>query len=153
MNKSKLYLFGLLSMLLINVVLIGFLVLGAKHHGPPPPSMNSGPREIISNKLGFSEAQKEAFEAFIKKHQEIVSSKEEEIAVAKKALYTALQNNDTNIDSALNIIGQKQIEIEKAHLQHFKDIKTICTEDQMDAYNDLLKELGQLFSGPKDRRP
>lgn len=158
MTKSKLYLFGLVSMMLINFVLIGFLWMGAKHQGPPPQGMDGGvsgkhhgPEEMISKKLNFSEAQKEDYKALILVHQEMVFAKEKEIAMAKKELYKALKNSDYNTDSALNIIGQKQIEIEKTHLQHFKDIKNICQEDQLKAYEELLEELGRLFNVKRKR--
>ena len=49
-------------------------------------------------------------------------------------------------DSIILEITKIQNEIEHIHYNHFSDIKSICTNDQMQDFDELIEELGRIFA-------
>jgi hypothetical protein len=83
----------------------------------------------------------------VKSHRDALIALESRIKDSKKELYTNLANTNgnTNIDSIAIVIGQIQTEIEHTHYKHFQEIKDLCRKEQIPAFNELSKELGDLF--------
>ena len=57
--------------------------------------------------------------------------------------------NNSLKDSLFKEIATTHTEIEHIHYQHFSAIKAICTPEQMSHFNELIKEIADLFSHPK----
>lgn len=151
MNKSKLYIIIIIGLLLSNILLIAFFI-GKK----PPHPMHGGPRNEIIAKLNFDENQIKQYDELIKLHRKEIEKKEGEIIELKNTLYLQLakEENKAPKDSIINELGRIQIEIENTHYSHFADIKAICKPEQLESYNQLLKEIAKLFSHqppPKDK--
>jgi len=148
MNKYKLLLFVVTIIVLINVLLLGYFILG-KESGPRERIM---PREIIIKKLHFDASQIKAYELIIQEHQKAIRNLDDAIRFQKNELYGLLRSKTTNkkiADSLIHNISQIQIEIEKTHFNHFIEIRKICNEKQLKDYNALTEELSQIFSHPK----
>lgn len=148
MNKFKLLLFIVATVILLNVILISFLFLGKK----AGPRERIQPREIIIQKLHFDDAQIEAYEITIHEHQKAIRDIDDAIREQKNELYSLLKNNSTEdkkADSIIANIADLQKEIEKTHYKHFLEIRKICTDKQLKDYNTLTEELSQIFSHPK----
>ena len=70
----------------------------------------------------------------------------------KNKLYGQLVVENINPDSIFINIAEVQRNIEKIHFDHFKDIKKLCTKDQMQAFDSLSKELAEIFSLPRPHK-
>ena len=55
-------------------------------------------------------------------------------------------NSKTQIDSLISKINEQQKNIELINYNHFLDIKEICSQKQIPAYNELVNELSEIFS-------
>jgi hypothetical protein len=140
MNKKTLNSIIIAVLLTSNLILLGFIFFSK----PPHPPM---PKQVIIKKLGLDKTQTADYLQLTKAHQEAVIALESKIKEKKKELYITLANanGNTNVDSLANAIGQIQTEIEHTHYKHFTEIKNLCRKEQLPAFNELSKELGDLF--------
>ena len=119
---------------------------------PPKPPHHRIER-FFQKELNLSDDQKDQFNALREKHIATVNGLHEALQKNKSQLFEALSENP--MDSVLvDEIIQKESEIhaklEKALLQHFLDLKSICSEEQQ-------RKLGELFGkmirpGPPPRK-
>lgn len=146
MSKNKFLIAVVIGLIVTNLLVIGLVVL-RKPHRPPVPKP---PKEIIIERLGFNENQIKKYEALIEEHRQAIDEKDRVIRETKNMLYSQLKGNESSYkDSLIDIISKAQRDIEYLHFKHFSDIKSICTNDQMEKYNDLVNELGRIFSPMK----
>ena len=77
-----------------------------------------------------------------------IRTNDQKIIQLKKELYRLLNKRYSNqeTDSLTKEIGHTQQEIERIHFNHFKDIKSICTPEQMPNFDLLIGELDILFN-------
>ena len=143
MNRSKFYLL-LIGLLIISNLATVFFVMQKRNYKP----YNDGPKKIIIEKLAFDKEQTVAYEKLIDQHKKDIRTNDQKIIQLKKELYSLLLEGNTKqkIDSLTIEIGRTQQEIERIHLNHFKDIKTICTPEQMPNFDLLVGELAILFN-------
>lgn len=142
MNKHKLIAIVAVGLFVINLMLVGFIFF--RNH---KPTHSEGPKKVIAERLHFDKAQIQEYEQLIIKHQESIKSKDSLIRQSKIELYTCLITNNTILKDSIEIaLGQIQKEIEELHYNHFSDLKGLCKEDQMEYFNDLAKDLAQLFA-------
>ncbi len=138
MTKAKFYGFLCLVLLLSNGLLL-YNVLQA-------PKRPEGPKKLIIEKLGFDEQQAASYEKLIRSHRSKIKKSEKQIGQLKKRLYSGLvSENKAESDSLIQLLGQKQMEIEKIHCAHFREIRELCRADQQDEFKQLSKELARLF--------
>jgi protein CpxP len=152
MSKNKIYSVLIIVLLLTNTILVGFMVLNPKRQ---MRKENQNPKEVISNRLQFNEAQSAQYSSLVILHRTAVRAKDAQIHASKKSLYSLLTSDDLikkQEDSIINRLGNLQRDIEILHFKHFQDIKKICGPAQEDAFNKLAKTLTTLFK-PQDRKP
>jgi hypothetical protein len=152
MNKSRIYIVIIVLLVICNGIL-GFFLFSKP--GPPPEHPDhKKPKEVVAEKLNFSEEQVAAYEDAIKAHRDKISVYEEELRHLKDALFaTVLQETEPAEAAELAAkIGDIQTNIELLHVAHFRDLKTICTPDQADEFEALVKELGKIFA-PHNAHP
>ena len=143
MNRRKFYLLLIGLLIISNLATVFFVMQKRKHK-----SYNDGPKKIIIEKLAFDKEQTVAYEKLIDQHKKDIRTNDQKIIQLKKELYSFLLEGNTKqkIDSLTIEIGRTQQEIERIHLNHFKDIKTICTPEQMPNFDLLVGELVILFN-------
>ena len=143
MNKRKFYplLIGLL--VISNLATLFFVMQKGKNK-----SFREGPKKEIIEKLAFDEVQIVAYEKLIDQHKIDIRANDQKIIQLKKKLYRLLfkRYSEQETDSLTNEIGRTQQEIERIHFNHFKDIKTICTPEQIPNFDLLVGELDILFN-------
>lgn len=140
MNKKILNSIIIVVLIATNLFLLGFIFFSK----PPHPPM---PKQVIIKKLGLDKTQTANYLQLTKAHHEVVIALESKIKEKKNELYSTLANGNgnVNVDSLANAIGQIQTEIEHTHYKHFIEIKNLCRKEQLPAFNELSKELGDLF--------
>jgi periplasmic protein CpxP/Spy len=142
MNKFKLLLWVIALLVVANGVLL-YTVLRDKPARPLP-------RNLIIERLNFSEVQVKRYLALIDEHRAMVSKNDSVMLQLKKELYTGLLQPEAAInDSLVQQIGATQMAAEQIHYQHFLAIRKICTPEQVPLFNALTKELASLFSKPR----
>lgn len=140
MNKVKLLSVAAIILLITNLVSLAFMLSNK-------PDRREGPKDYIIKQLNFDENQINEYQKLIFDHRQNIRNYDEKIYRLKGELYGFLySHSETEKDSLIAEIAKFQIEVEKTHCKHFKDIKNLCKPSQIDAYNDLLLEMSYLFS-------
>ena len=90
MSKNKKYSILIISLLVINTILVGFVIIKPKR---PLGKENKNPKEVIIKKLQFNEAQITLYTSLVKQHRKAIKEKDTQIRSSKKNLYTLLSNH------------------------------------------------------------
>ena len=143
MNRRKFYLLLIGLLIISNLATMFFVMQKGKHK-----SFRNDPKKVIIEKLAFDKKQIVAYEKLIDQHRIDIRANDQKIIQLKKELYGLLlkRYSTQETDSLTNEIGRTQQEIERIHFDHFKDIKTICTPEQMPNFDLLVGELDILFN-------
>ena len=148
MSRPRFYQFIIAGLLVSNIILLCFLFFGKKKHGHTN-GKNLRPKNIIIDRLGFSQDQIKEYEKLIKSHKAGVSNNAAQIAVLKNKLYGILSNNQIDsvqVDSLQEALSKAKANIEQLHFTHFMDIKKLCSAKQRPKFNELTEDLGKLFA-------
>lgn len=158
MQKSRLLVLVIVGLLASNLLLAGYILAGRsdrKEAGHPEgPAPHRGPRNLIIERLKFSESQVAKYDELIQWHRSSVDRLDEEIMPLKNELYSTLneQPDVRKRDSLIDEIVARQQQIEHVHYKHFEDIKALCTEQQLPAFAEMTKEIAALFGRPPHKR-
>jgi len=148
MNKNKFLTLAVIVLFLINIATLAFVFF----RKPPPPPKQDGPKKAIIERLHFDDGQVAEYEKLIDGHQRAIVAKQQEMGLAKKALFEQLQQDDpSQKDSLILAIGKLQEEMEDIHFRHFSDVKKLCRPGQMEAFYALTSDLGRYFTKPLQR--
>jgi hypothetical protein len=143
MKQSRYPQIIILLLILSNILLIVFVFL----RKPPHPE---GPKNLIIERLHFDQKQIGIYDLLIKKHRKDISENEDQMMNLKSQLYRTIETENTSQkDSLIRMIGKKQEEAEIINYQHFIDIKKLCNPDQKKDFEQLINDLGGLFSHKK----
>lgn len=156
MSKIKLLTIAVIGLLIVNLATVAFLLLRKPFQHPEgrPPMEQAGPKNIIIDKLHFDKEQVAQYESLIEQHQAKIKSLNDSINIAKNELYSTLTSeNFTGKDSLIERLGLLQKQVELTHYNHFASILAICKPDQIEAFNNLTKELAGFFAPVKKEGP
>ncbi len=155
MSKLKLLSIGVIGLLVINMGIVAFLFMKKPPHPPEGrhPKAQEGPKNMIIERLHFDKEQVEQYEKLIDDHQSSIRTTDDSIRMVKNELYQTLNNERfTGKDSLLARLNILQKQIEGIHYDHFSQLKKLCKPGQLNAFNDLTKDLARFFA-PAKREP
>jgi hypothetical protein len=143
MSKVRILTITTIGLLLLNIAMVVFFFLGR----PPRPDFE-GPKTEIIEKLAFDNTQIEAYEKLINSHKSNIVELDEKMKVLKQELYLLLGTDASDLErnEGIQKIIELQKEVELIHYNHFSDIKKLCKGEQIEKFNELSKELAQLFA-------
>lgn len=153
MDKTKVLGFAVISLVLLNIGILGFLFFSKEKDGRIGRKM---PREIVIEKLHFDENQIKEYDKVIKIHQKNIRNLDDSIRSAKNELYKLLNAETVNSlqkDSLCLKLANYQKQIETTHFNHFIEIKKLCKNEQSTAFKNLTGELSKIFSHPGRPKP
>ncbi|MBD80996.1 MAG: hypothetical protein CL840_18910 [Crocinitomicaceae bacterium] len=153
MSKTRLLSILVGVLVVLNIIMMTWVMLGGKHHYKHPPRHKEGPKQMVIESLNFSTEQVKQYESAIKKHRAAVSDVDQKIRSKKNELYSLLKEPSApEKDSIVEELTRLMIEMENIHYAHFEEIKSICEPNQLDEFNDLTEKLTRIFLPPKGRR-
>jgi uncharacterized membrane-anchored protein YhcB (DUF1043 family) len=131
----------------VLTLIIAYLLysVNQKEKRPPHNRNEHSPRARVIKRLNFNEKQIARYDELIEQHVAAVDELDRKINRSKRALYESLNDTSLNNDSLIETIGATQMQIEQIHLNHFRNIKDICKEDQLGDYQLLTKDLLKVF--------
>ena len=154
MEKIKLLTGSVIVLFLLNIAIICYLFFGVHSGFRPGNHDRAEPKDIIAAKLHFDANQKKAYEGLIKDHRHKINNYDTKIRSAKSNLYMLLSKPDANLelkDSLTTLLSKYQKQIEKTNFEHFLDIKKLCNPDQINDFDELTAELGNMFVHDRPR--
>jgi Spy/CpxP family protein refolding chaperone len=106
---------------------------------------------FLKRELNFTDEQQAQFDSFLDKHRNQLESKLEEIRTLREELMGMMRNQEfsTESENIVRQIGEKQSELELMNYQHFKDVMSICNEEQKQMFLETIKRA----VGPHHGRP
>lgn len=141
MNKTKFLTTALVVLVLLNLGTLTFILFGQPPH---PPKQD--PRSVIIERLHLDQKQIEQYQLLIEQHQRQTNRIAKQIADDKNELFRLLETDDTLMrHSLLDHLGHLHRQMDVVNVDHFLEIKKMCTPDQLLLFNDLTKELASLF--------
>jgi periplasmic protein CpxP/Spy len=153
MNKIKLLSIAVIGLLLLNLGILGFLYLRQQRHARPHDGRpQREPREVVIERLNLDKDQIAKYDALIKVHRQQRAAANEKIHTMKSALFASVPDGSTVArDSILTLLIAEERQLELVHYNHFTDIKKLCKPDQQRAFEDLSKDMLDIFSGMKPK--
>jgi Spy/CpxP family protein refolding chaperone len=110
-----------------------------------------GPKSMIEDELDLDDAQKRKFMELVKVHQDGMKVLHDEGKVLREDLFQQLHEvkTDTNqVTDLMHKIAENQIRIEQITFNHFKELMSICSEEQKKKFSKILPHiLEQLKQG------
>lgn len=147
--KSKLIVKVTFAILvLLNLVLI-FLIVG-KPVGPEMMGRNEGLVNVISDMLALDEAQKSSFETSAKTHSEAMMKLSHQQMKATQDYFFLLKSEGINAQEKTVALEKiKQIEGEKIRItfDHFEELKSICTKEQLSKFPEVVDQVIPMILG------
>lgn len=163
-TKHKFLVAAIVVLIVVNLATIGVVLFTPRHPGMPngmKPGMPAPPQgmKFFEDELRLTDEQKATFLKLRDEHFAKVKGVIDNMQAAKDNAYHELMqdNPDKNkVDSLFEVSGKLQIQLDKMTFEHFAKLKSVCTKDQLPAYNNLLNGLTQKFhehDGPPHPAP
>lgn len=150
-NKILLTIIAIL--LITNVVmLVLFLRIKRPEH---QERKKLGFTEKLKNDVGFTPQQMAVFEPKKKAFWKRVRERFDEIKKTKEDFYHQMYDPtipDSVIEAKAEMIGKQQKELDLHVIRHFKEIRTLCTPEQLPKYDSLLPALIERMTARPGRR-
>ncbi|MGE0568133.1 MAG: Spy/CpxP family protein refolding chaperone [Bacteroidia bacterium] len=133
-------------LIILNAVLLITFWKNNDHVRLLPPPMHhgqEGPKSFIENELGLDDVQRKKFMEFVKIHQEGMKTLHEEGRGLRDELFQLLQEEspDSNASVVMQKIAENQFKIEQLTFNHFKDLRSICNEEQKQKLSQILPHI------------
>ncbi len=148
MTKTKLLIIAVITLLLLNIATLAF-IFTRKHPIHNDMRNGEGPKQLIIERLKFNEAQQKQYSVIVDDHRTKSKALNKTSGVMHNELYSLLKEkyiDKQKADTIIIKIAENQKTIDNLNLEHFQQIKSICTVNQIQFYNILVGELTHLFS-------
>lgn len=138
-SRNKILIFIIAILLVTNIAMLIFFL--KCHREKPIEEKRKGFTERLKTEVGFTPQQMSVFEPKKKAFWDRMRARFEEMKKTKEAFYYQMYDPsipDSVIVSKAEVIGDQQKELDLQVIRHFKDIRTLCTPDQLPKYDSLL---------------
>ena len=152
-NYNKLFSGIIIVLVLINISTLVFLWYSYKMRPPlpppPPPPLAEFDRkppmlDFMIKELNFDESQGKKLGDILDSHHKSVGDISDSMRILKDAISGEIENakmDEKKIKSIAKQIGDMQTQIEILRYEHFENIKSICTNGQLELFNGMIKNL------------
>jgi periplasmic protein CpxP/Spy len=142
MNNTKFLKTAVLLLLVANIALVAFILLGksGKVGRGGRPDMT----EMLAKELGLSDEQKSTHRQINEEHRKVTKPLMDSIRTAKKNLYEAGKLaiiNDSIINAHTNKIAALQISFDKSMLGHFQKVRALLKPEQQIKFDTLVLKM------------
>jgi len=152
LSRNKILLTIIAILLITNIVmLILFLRMKPVHQEPK----KLGFTEKLKNQVGFTPEQMSVFEPKKKVFWTRVRERFDEIKKTKEEFYQYMYDPsvpDSVFEAKADIIGKQQRDLDLYVIRHFKEIRTLCTPEQLPKYDSLLPPLIERMTARPERK-
>lgn len=151
-NKVLLFLIGIL--LLTNIILVIFFV-GKKEEPRPRGNRDRSAwvRDFLKDSVGFNEQQLTKYDQLKQQNRENMRPLFEDLGNAKLKFYEYVDKpgSDSAAQAAAALIGEKQKALDMAFFNHFRQVRSLCTPEQLPKYDSQVQRIIQKMVAPPHR--
>ncbi|RPD39385.1 Spy/CpxP family protein refolding chaperone [Chitinophaga barathri] len=132
-------------LLLTNLLLLFFFVWRTPEEAPK--SNNKGRGEVLQlleKQVGFSKEQLEQYKQLKDQHWERLKPSFGELRAARDSFYILLKQDsvpDSVLTAAADSIGAKQVTIDLQTYRHFREVRSLCTPEQLPQYDSVVQHV------------
>jgi periplasmic protein CpxP/Spy len=156
-TKSKLYLLIIGILLITNIVMLFFLLdnkTGDKrgNRGGNRGAMMKG---FLQKEIGFNDQQLQQYDTLSKQQREKMKADFEAIKNNKEKQFKELGSkgfSDSVIADIVNQSAEKQKTMEMQMLNHFAEIRKICTAEQQPKFDSLFYKIWSKKKTPEEKK-
>lgn len=154
-TKTKSLITIIIFLLITNIaMLIFFVVLSKPAEKRQRNHESNGMYKSLQNEVGFSQSQLKQYQALREAQMKNVRPRFNEVRESKKAFYGLISSGQVS-DSLLNAdadsIAEKQKNLDMQMFLYFKNVRKICTPEQIGKYDTLMKKvIGRMVGRPGD---
>lgn len=144
----------------ILYILIVFLAIAnvfflVNYLGHSKGKKGGNPGDFIAKELKFDEEQMSKFNLLNDRHESEMRTISKEIKQLKRALFSKISEEQLpkiKVDSITKLIGISESKRDAKTYNHFRAIQSLCTEDQIQRFNDIVKRALHKTGGRKPNR-
>ena len=156
-TKSRALVAIIIFLLLSNIAILAFFLFysdGRKSsHGKEDRNAIS---LFLQKEIGFNQQQMDDYQKLRTAHMQSVKPLFDDIRLAKESFYDLLYINniaDSTINKAVGVIGEKQMALDVQMFNHFKNVRNLCTPQELPKFDTLFKKVVEKMTGGKFRKP
>jgi hypothetical protein len=152
--KNKMLLAVIVVLLLANLATLYFFVV--KNNCIPERKYEHGAfiTETLEKEVGFSKEQLASFEKMKETHKKKMKPLFDDLRSAKDSFYVLMNRNeaDSVLQSALKKIGEKQQALDMQMFRNFKEVRALCTQEQLVKYDTVIQKVIRKMISRSDRK-
>jgi Spy/CpxP family protein refolding chaperone len=145
-STNKFLIIAVILLLLANIALVAFMVMGKDKKNPAPEKGGKAVFERLVKEIGMTDAQQKQYDSLREAHFSKIRPLFDSMRV-KRQLFFNLSKDDTLNDSLINVytsyIAEKQIMADKLTLLHFHQVRKILNPDQQPKFDVFIKKMMQ----------
>lgn len=146
-TRYKTLLFIIAVLLISNIALVVYVFTGGRcpHKSPSKEQQNkSGITAALEKEVGFSEQQLAQYKNLREEHWKIAKPLFDSMQKGKELLFKLTQTaavEDSVVQNAAASIAASQKLMELQSFRHFKQVRDLCTQEQLPRYDSVLKKI------------
>ena len=156
-SSNKVLTIAVILLLLVNIGLVVFLLMGRNHHDGKRTGGKGGggPFEMMVKELDMTEQQKKEFGQLKDEHFKMIRPLFDSIRAAKTAFFGLIKESPVS-DSTLDIYGKRittlQITVDKLTFAHFQKVRSLFESDKQKKFDEFVQKMMQRTGGPGGRK-
>lgn len=150
-SKNKWVGIALLFLVLLNLGTLTALWVMRDNRPAPPANAGSGVVDFIVRELGFDSVQKKQLTLLREEHQQKIKQIRRKNRDAKHVFFELLKDSSLS-EEALNkaavASAEFDAETDKLTFLHFKEIRKICTPEQLQKFDLVIQDVLRMIAPP-----
>ncbi len=143
-STQKILIAGLILMVVLNICTLGFILFKHNHGFGHGMGGRQGHGKLLGKRLGFTPEQEAALEKLRPAHEAAMASFRGRMDSLRRAHVAVIKAEPFDSEKAALLaeeIGKCHTEMEKHMAVHFLEIKALCTNEQLGAFNQFLDRM------------
>lgn len=156
MKRETLLTVAVVVLFVLNISTIGFLWFSRGWHPHGPPHGRPPVDGIIINSLNLTTEQQAKFEELKHDHRSQMNKLDGQYRTAITEYLQLLEGDSISAESKSvleKIVCDIQRQRAEVTLEHFKQLKGICTEEQKKSFDAIIPDLIQVIAPPRHHPP
>ncbi|HMK05330.1 MAG TPA: hypothetical protein VK489_14105 [Ferruginibacter sp.] len=156
-NRSKVFLVIIGILLIANIAMVSFFLI--KKPGDKKerrPDRKTAIADFLKKEIGFDQQQLLQYDTLSNKHKEDMKAMFEKLRGGKDTQFKQLAAGDFS-DSVINSVADQsaasQRTMELQMLNHIKNIRMLCTQDQLPKFDSLFGKMLTKRNGEGRKKP
>jgi Spy/CpxP family protein refolding chaperone len=146
MKNTRILSIAVVLLLITNIALVAFMMMGREKKPSKKGGFDPKPSEVMVKELNMTEQQQQEFKKLKEEHFKTVKPYFDSVKTAKSAFYNLVKNpaiSDSLINAYSNRVCEKQAELDKLTLNHFRQVRGLFTAEQQPKYDSLIHKMMQ----------